>query len=230
MLLLAQIVVTSAAREPGPGVLIEQLLARGARAFSLREVDGAICTGNELSRWVRAAVEAARGLPVQLDASLTDSRVIEWVSKVGFHTVVIGMQALWDPALLRWALDLLGPRLVAELNVDGGYLFDPPEGGFGLELADAVRQLHFQGVRHVLIRDVTALEVPLTRLQSVSGNLAMDITYHGPVRTMDDIRELGMLDPRHLRGVVVGAPLYDGSMDVAEASRLAATVSDHAAE
>lgn len=204
----------------GPRALVELLTRRGAKAFQLRDVDG-VFGSSELPPWLASTIEAAGTAPVQLDAALADSQAIERATGLGFDSVVISMRALFEPMQLRWALDLLDRRLVVELQADGDYLFDPPAGAFGMELREAVRQLHFQGVRHVLIRDVTALEVPLTRLQDLGGNLGMDITYQGPVRTLDDIRELTMLDPRHFHAVVIGEALLTGELDIARATEIA---------
>jgi phosphoribosylformimino-5-aminoimidazole carboxamide ribonucleotide (ProFAR) isomerase len=223
VLVRAQISITSDRLLFGDGnvlTLAEALVAKGARALQLRDIDGDIPKG-DLPVWLEQLFATLGGdVPVQLDSAVHDSSAIERLAAVPFDGIVVGMKALFEPMLLRWALDLLGPRLVAELNVDGDHLFDPPPHGFSLELGEAVRQLHFQGVRHVLFRDITGLELPLNRLQTVCGTLGMGVTYAGPVRSLDDIRELTMIDPVHLLGVVVGEPLYDGRVDIGRATRL----------
>lgn len=203
--------------------LAEALLRKGARAFQLRDPEGLVTAEEELPGWLdRLFALVGDDAPVQHDGATEDSHALERLAAAPFDSIVVGMGGLFEPLRLRWALDLLGPRLVAGLEVDGDYLFDPPSAGFSLELMEAVRQLHFQGVRHVLYRDVTGSELPLQRLQQICGSLTMDVTYSGVVRALGDVEELTLLDPRHFRAVVLGEPLFDGRIDIGEATRIAA--------
>jgi phosphoribosylformimino-5-aminoimidazole carboxamide ribonucleotide (ProFAR) isomerase len=195
------------------------LVAQGARAVQVRDVDGRLAAAPGQATWLGELVDQAE-VPVQLDAALFDPSAIERVARIGLATIVVAQVAAFDPALLRWAMDLLGHRLVVELQVDGQYLFDPPRAGYALELIEAARRLKFQGVRHVLFRDVTGVELPLQRLRELTVDVGMGVTFAGLVRSLDDLRELTVIDSSNLLAVVVGEPIYDGRIRLADANVL----------
>ena len=89
------------------------------------------------------------------------------------------------PMLLRWALDLFGPRVVVELQVDDEYLFDPPPKAFGTEVVDVLTALHVQGVRRILYRDVNpAAEPPLSRLQELGDRVPIRLIRDGDLEAI----------------------------------------------
>ena len=190
-----------------------QLVVRDPMQRMLRQRSGA---GDSM---LLSLIAAAGSVPVVLDAGLSHGDMIDRVARMPFAAVVLDAQALFDPMLLRWALDVLGERTMVELRSDGDYLYDPPESGYALELVEAARQLRFQGVRRVLLRDVTGTELPLPRLQAIA-DVGLDVTFQGMVRNLDDLRDIAAMTSPHVHAVIVGDALYDGRIRLAEANHI----------
>ena len=225
MIVVPQVLVSARGVLFGEGDPLEvarTLVSQGALALQLRDVDRSISDApDNASEWLRRLVDTI-GVPVQFDGGLADSKALEVLAGIGFETVVVGPHAVFDPLYLRWAMDLLGRRLVVEVQTDGDHLYDAPKGMFHVELVEAVRQLRFQGVRHILLRDVTGLELPLNRLRTICHDIGIRVTFSGPIRSLDDIRELAVVGSEDLVAVVVGEPVYDGRVRLADANRIAA--------
>jgi phosphoribosylformimino-5-aminoimidazole carboxamide ribonucleotide (ProFAR) isomerase len=205
--------------------MVRELAAKGAREVALLDLDGTLAN-DVLPQWAEALVAVA-GVPVRFDGHVHDGARIERLSRAGFGAVTVDQHAVFDPMLLRWALDLYGARLLVEIQVDGEYVFDAPPAAFGKELVDVLADLHFQGVRRLLYRDITGAELPLRQLLELADRLpGLRMTYQGRVRGVGDVAELAML------GATIDAVLVDASLvlendlDLDAANRAAATAPD----
>lgn len=201
---------------------VRELAALGATEVALHDLDGTLA-GDVLPQWVEAIVAVA-GVPLRFDGRVHEGSRIERLARAGFGSVVVDQTAVFDPVVLRWALDLYGPRLVVEVLVDGEYVFDPPPGAFDRELVDVLGDLHFQGVRRLLYRDVTGEALPLQRLLELRDRLpGTGITVSTRVRSVDDVAELSMVGTS-IEAVLVDAELVrSGSFDLEAANRAAAS-------
>lgn len=203
-----------------PVRLVRELASRGASEVALLDLDGTLAS-DVLPQWTEAIVAVA-GTGLRFDGRLHEGSRIERIVRAGFASVVVDQEAVFDPIILRWALDVCGPRLLVEVQVDGDYVFDAPPAAFGKELVDVLGDLHFQGVRRLLYRDVTGEALQINRLQQLRDRVpGMRFTYVGGVRTTGDIAELGALGST-IEAVHVNAELVlDGTIDLAAANRIA---------
>jgi phosphoribosylformimino-5-aminoimidazole carboxamide ribonucleotide (ProFAR) isomerase len=214
--------LVAAGEELPPVRIARQLVELGAREVALLDLDGVVA-GDVLPEWLPSLVAVA-GVPVRFDGRVHDGSRIERLTRAGLATVVVDQDAVFDPIILRWALDLHGPGLCVELQVDGEYVFDAPPEAYGRELVDVLEALHMSGARRVLYRDVTGEALPLQRLLELGDRTpGLRFTYQGSaVRTVGDVTELAMVGPV-LEAVLVDSQLVlDGGFDLAAANRAAA--------
>lgn len=199
---------------------VRALVAAGAEQVAVLDLDGTLAS-DVLPQWTEAMVAVA-GVPLQFDGRLYEGSRIERVARAGFASVVVDQTAVFDPLVLRWALDLFGDRLLVEVQVDGDYVFDPPPAAFDRELVDVLGDLHLRGVRRVLHRDVTGAAPQLQRLLELGDRLpGMRFTYQGAVHDVEAIGELAMVGPV-VDAVLVDASLVlDGRIDLGAARRAA---------
>jgi phosphoribosylformimino-5-aminoimidazole carboxamide ribonucleotide (ProFAR) isomerase len=219
--LVVQVDITDAAADAGAGVVarVSQAVDAGATFVALRDPIGRWAAAADTPLWLRTL--ASLDIDVRYDGSLTDPRAIERIARLPFDDMVIGVNAAADPSLLRWSIDLLGPRLVVDVPVDDSYLFDPPAPMFGVEVIEVLRLLGAHGTRRAIWRDVTANEVPLGRIRGLASATGMDLDYHGPINSVTDLADLAAIAGDVVTGVIVGEPLFDGSIDMGEATRIA---------
>lgn len=204
-----------------PMQIVRELVTRGAREVSVLDLDGTLAD-DVLPQWAEALVAIA-DVPVRFDGHLHEGSRIERLARAGFGSIVVDQAAVFDPVVLRWALDLYGPRMVVELQVDGDYVFDAPPAAFGREVVDVVADLHFQGVRRILYRDVTGDELPLQRLLELTDRLpGMHLTFQGAVRDVEAVAELTMVGPAIEAVLVDSARVFGGDIDLVDANRVAA--------
>ncbi|MCB0879101.1 MAG: hypothetical protein KDC46_09000 [Thermoleophilia bacterium] len=201
---------------------VRELVARGADEVAIYDLDGTLA-GDVLPQWLEALVAVA-GVPLRFDGHLHQGSRIERLARAGFESIVVDQSAVFDPVLLRWALDLYGTRLLVEVKVDTDYVFDPPPAAFDQEIVDVLGNLHFQGVRRALYRDVTGEDLPLQRLLELADRTpGLRLTYQGAVRDVDAVAELAMLGPA-IEAVLVDEQLVlADAIDLREAKRAASS-------
>jgi phosphoribosylformimino-5-aminoimidazole carboxamide ribonucleotide (ProFAR) isomerase len=203
-----------------PVRVVRDLVARGATEVSILDLDGTLAD-DLLPQWVEALVAVA-GVPLRFDGRLHEGARIERLARAGFRSIVVDQTAVFDPMVLRWALDLYGPRLVVEVQVDGEYVFDAPPAAFGRELVDVLGDLHFQGVRRLLYRDVTGQDLPTQRLLELVDRMpGTRITYQGGVRDVEAVAELAMVGSAIEAVLVDSLRVTDGDLDLDAANRAA---------
>jgi phosphoribosylformimino-5-aminoimidazole carboxamide ribonucleotide (ProFAR) isomerase len=203
-----------------PVRLVRDLVALGAGEVSILDLDGTLA-GDVLPQWVEAIVAVA-GVPLRFDGRLHEGSRIERLARGGLASIVVDQTAVFDPMVLRWALDLYGPRLVVEVQVDGDYVFDPPPAAFDRELVDVLVDLHFQGVRRLLFRDIGRESVPTQRLLELADRLpGTRLSFQGAVRDVDAVAELAMVGPAIEAVLVDSSLVFDGVIDLSAANRAA---------
>lgn len=212
--------LVASGEELPPVAAVRELARLGAQEVQLLDLDGGT-TEDPVPQWLEALVAIA-GVPVRYDGRVHDGRDAERLTRPRFSTLVIDHAALFDPMLVRWTLDLFGPRLCVEVQVDGEYLFDPPKHAFGSELVDVLSQLHVQGVRRVLYRDVTGQRPPLAHLQELGDRVpGMRYTYAGAARALEDVRALAGLGQVVEAVIVDAVAVASGSIDIHAANQIA---------
>lgn len=218
MFLLPQVLIGDTDVDPDARAALElarTFVSAGARSIQIRDPHGALSASAQVVEQL-GALAGGVDATIHYDAALTDPRAMERVMRTSVRGIVVGMHAVFDPLQLRWVLDSLGARrAIVEIVADGEHLFDPPRNAFDMTVVDAVRALRFQGARHVLLRDVTALEPPIDRLRRICGDEQMNVTYDGPVRSPGAVQDLQVVGSR-LHYVVVGDALLDGRLTVEE--------------
>lgn len=200
-----------------PLLRVRELARAGATQVQLLDLDGTL-GDTQLPSWLDSLI-AVSAVPIRIDARLHAGDAIERFARTTCSSIIVDQSAVFDALLLRWALDLLGDRLVVELQLDGDYLFDPPPAAFGIDVIEALGAMHFQGVRRVLLRDVTGEHAPLRQLLTIANrHSGMRLTYVGAVRSVTDIADIASVGPCVEAVVVAADYIDDGRINLAAAN------------
>lgn len=192
----------------------------GARWLHVVDLDGAREGAPVNLEHVRRIV-AAVGVPIQLGGGLRDSPKVEDAISSGAERVVLGTAAVRDPDLTEAIVSAHGERVVVSVDARAGRV--AAEGwteSSDLTPADVIAVLSDRGVERFVYTPVDVdglMEGPdLDSLREVASATDAELIYSGGVGSLDDLRALGSLRLRNLRGVIVGRALYEGRFSVAE--------------
>jgi phosphoribosylformimino-5-aminoimidazole carboxamide ribonucleotide (ProFAR) isomerase len=197
----------------------------GSDAVLLTDLDG-LEAGAPAALALATLLSAEAGLEVTYRGGLQSAADIDRAGEAGVSRFVLDRVAFGDAAVLRWAVDRLGSRLLVALDADGDQVRLPRGQQGPLDLADAAGELAYRGVEAFLHTDLGVAgtltgpaEASLARLLEA---VACPVVYAGGVATAGDVRRLATLGHANLRAVSIATALHEGRLSVAEARAAAA--------
>jgi phosphoribosylformimino-5-aminoimidazole carboxamide ribotide isomerase len=192
--------------------------AEGATRIHLVDLDGARLGRPVNVESVRAILGGVR-VPCQLGGGVRDeATVVAWL-EAGIERVIVGTQALKDPAWFRSMAEAYPSRLVLGLDARDGRV--ATAGWLDVSsveataLADQFDDLPLGGVVYTDIACDGMLAGPnLAATEALARRLKTPVIASGGVSTLEDLANLAALP---VSACIVGRALYDGRFRLSEA-------------
>jgi phosphoribosylformimino-5-aminoimidazole carboxamide ribotide isomerase len=214
-----------------PAEVASRWQAEGAEWLHLVDLDGAK-TGRPVNLDALRAIRQALQIPCQLGGGIRDEASIRlMLDDVGIDRVIVGTQALKQPHWFRSMCETYPGKLVLGLDARGsmvateGWLdvsqtpaLELARQYVGMPLAALVytniaNDGMMQGIDAATLEDMVAL-----------ANFGFPVIASGGVTTLEDLRNLVAAQRRapSLSGAIIGRALYEGTIRLADALRIAA--------
>lgn len=201
-----------------PAAMAELWEAGGARRIHLVDLDGAKEGRPVNVEAVRAILERVH-VPCQLGGGVRDeSTIASWLA-AGIERVIVGTQALKDPAWFRAMAQKYPEKLVLGLDARDGRV--ATAGWLDVSSVEAVtlaEEFDDLPLAAMIYTDIACdgmLEGPnLTATEALARRLKIPVIASGGVATLDDLERLAALP---VAGCIVGRALYEGRFDLKEA-------------
>ena len=198
-------------------------LDAGATWVHVVNLDGAFGVKDEENRLALEAILKS-GAQIQFGGGLRSLDGVERAIKLGVSRVVLGTIAIEHPELIAAALEIYGEeRIAVGIDVrDGLVRVRGWQENSGMSATGLALQMKNIGLHTAIFTDVSrdglgsGLNVLSTRELAEASGLA--VIASGGVRALEDViaaKQAG------LAGVIIGRALYDGTIDLPEAIRIA---------
>lgn len=199
-----------------PPAVARRYRAAGARWIHVVDLDGARTGRPANLDPVRAIVDAASGMQVEVGGGIRDTEVAGEVLDLGARRVIVGTRAIRDPAWLREVALRFPDRVVLGLDARGGILavegWQRDTDLTVLEFLEGVRDLPLAAIVYTDIRRDGMMSGPnveaTARLAEASP---FPVVASGGVTTVADVvrlREAG------IPAAIIGRALYEGKITV----------------
>ena len=210
-----------------PAEIARHWLEQGARRLHLVDLNGAFAGEPKNFPAIKEILAAvAQHIPVQLGGGIRNLATIEKYLALGLNDVIIGTAAVDNPDFVREACREFPGRIIVGLDakdgmvaVDGWAKITPHRA------ADLGRRFAGDGVNGIIYTDIgrdgmmKGINTEATvRLAQETG---LPVTASGGLTNLDDVRALAAAEPHGVSGAITGRAIYEGSIDFAEAQRLA---------
>lgn len=206
--------------------------AEGARRLHVADLDGVLTGTLQNGPIIRQLLDVVK-IPVQVGGGIRDLETIRQLFDWGAATVIVGTLAVEHPELVRQVVAEYGDRVMVSIDV----VSNPGMGG-GLEvvtsgwtrrsaksgeaLAEAMRTL---GVKGLVVtdteRDGTLMGLNIDKLQRFVHAVTLPVIVAGGVARLDDLKRLVALESNGIVGVIIGKALYEGTLSLEDALRVA---------
>ena len=199
--------------------------AAGAQLLHVVDLDGAFSSRPQNLESIRR-LRQALSIPIELGGGIRTLDTIAAYIDLGIDRLILGTVALKDPDLAARACADYPGRIIFGLDAKDGLLavegWTETSQKTALDAAQALARLKPAAFIYTdIARDGVKRGVNIPATRALAEAVDIPVIASGGVSCLDDIRALLPLEALGVMGVITGRALYDGSLDLAEAIRLA---------
>jgi phosphoribosylformimino-5-aminoimidazole carboxamide ribotide isomerase len=210
-----------------PGAMAAHWKAQGARRLHIVDLNGAFAGKPKNEPAIKAIVKAMGDeVPIQLGGGIRDLDTIERYLDDGISYVIIGTAAVKNPGFLHDACSAFPGHVIVGLDAkDGKVATDGWSKMTGHDVIDLGRKFEDYGVEAIIYTDIgrdgmlTGVNVEAT--QKLADALRIPVIASGGLSNLEDIRKLSAVESSGVIGTIAGRAIYDGSLKLDEAQKLA---------
>ncbi len=198
----------------------------GARRIHLVDLDGAFAGKPVNAEIIHAIVERFPEVPVQIGGGIRDEDTIQEYLNVGVQYVIIGTKAVSEPHFIRdVALEFPGHIIVGLDAKDGKVAVDGWSKLSRHDVIDMAQKFEDYGVEAIIYTDISRdgmmQGVNVESTARLAREIRIPVIASGGITNLDDIRALGAVAEDGIMGAITGRAIYEGTLDFAEAEKLA---------
>ena len=210
-----------------PGAMAAHWLKLGAKRLHVVDLNGAAAGRPKNERAIKAIVEAAGGkMPIQLGGGIRDLDTIERYLDSGISYIIIGTAAVKTPGFLHDACGAFPGQIMVALDArDGKVAVDGWSKITGHDVVDLARKFQDYGVEAVIYTDIgrdgMLSGVNIDATVALARELTVPVIASGGITDLEDVKALCKVEPEGIIGAITGRAVYQGTLDFAEAQKLA---------
>ena len=198
---------------------------QGAKRLHLVDLDGA-SQGKPVNKRTIEKIIRAVPVPIQLGGGIRDRDTIKSYFDLGLHYLILGTAAHKDPGLVEEACDKFPGQIV--LGIDAKENRVALEGWreeivlTPVELAKRFEDVSLTAVIYTDIhRDGMKTGPNVDATRALAAEIQTPVIASGGISSISDVSKLSTLSESGVIGMITGRALYDGSLDLVEAIRVA---------
>lgn len=209
-----------------PVAVAKRWVAAGARRLHIVDLDGAFAGKPVNGKVIQAILEACGEIDVQVGGGIRDDETIEFYVGMGVRYVIIGTTAVNTPHFVADACAEFPGHIIVGLDAKNGKV--AIDGWSKLshhDVEDLAKHFERDGVEAIVFTDISRdgmmQGVNVESTLKLARELSIPVIASGGITTLDDIRKLGEISGEGIMGAIIGRALYEGTIDLAEAQKLA---------
>ncbi len=208
-----------------PAAMARRWTGSGAQRLHLVDLDGAV-QGEPVNREVVRAIVETTAVPVQLGGGIRDMTAVESYLRMGVTQVILGTSAIQDPDFLEAACRAFPGRVILGLDARGervavrGWTED-----VSLTPVDVARRCEPMDLFAIIYTDIhrdgmsTGPNLEATR--TLARSVRTPVIASGGISGPQDVTAVARLETSGVIGMITGRALYQGTLDLSEAIRIA---------
>ncbi len=202
----------------------------GAERIHIVDLDGAIEGKPVNVDIIHSIAEAYPNIPLQIGGGIRDEDTIQTYLDVGVSYVIIGTRAVTTPHFVSDVCLEFPGHIIVGLDAKNGKL--ATDGWSKLSNHDAndmAQRFEEDGVAAIIFTDISrdgmlnSLNIEAT--VNLCSKISIPVIASGGVTNLEDIRSLCEITEEGIFGVITGRAIYEGTLDFAEAQKLAKKIS-----
>lgn len=207
-----------------PVAIARKWIEEGAPRLHIVDLDGAF-SGYPRHLGIAEKIKKNYSIPVQYGGGIRQIKLIRETLKRGIDYVILGTRAL-SFNFIKKAVDEFGEKIIVSIDCKQGKLAIK---GWEVETSvkpkELAKRLASIGVITFILTDITkdgTLEgVNITFIEHFIRELSSNLIVAGGISTVEDIKKIGEIGKGKIKGVIIGKALYEGTIKLKEAIKVA---------
>ncbi len=206
--------------------MAERWVAAGARRLHLVDLDGALAGKPINAELVHDIAAAFPDVPIQIGGGIRDEDTIQAYLNAGVSYVIIGTKAVTAPHFVADVCLEFPEHIIVGLDTKEGKV--ATDGWSKLSRHDALDMAkHFEndGIVSIIFTDISRdgmmNSVNTEATIELCRHIAIPVIAAGGITNLHDIRSLSAGAQEGIEGAIIGRAIYEGTLDFAEAQKLA---------
>jgi phosphoribosylformimino-5-aminoimidazole carboxamide ribotide isomerase len=198
---------------------------QGAKRLHLVDLDGAF-QGKPVNKTAIEKIISAVPVPIQLGGGIRDMDTIKAYFDLGLHYLILGTAAHKNPKLVEEACDKFPGQIVLGIDAkDDRVALEGWTEEIVLTPVELAKRFEGVSMTAVIYTDIhrdgmkTGPNVDATK--ALATAIQTPVIASGGISTISDVFELSTLSENGVMGMITGRALYDGSLDLVEAIKVA---------
>jgi len=198
----------------------------GAKRLHLVDLDGAFAGKPKNAEVIHQIAAAYPDLPIQIGGGIRDEETIEAYLNAGVQYVIIGTKAVNTPHFVAdVALEFAGHIIVGLDAKNGKVAIDGWSKLSHHDVIDLAQKFADNGVEAIIYTDISRdgmmQGVNVEATARLARAIKIPVIASGGITNMDDIHALGAVAHEGIMGAITGRAIYEGTLDFAEAEKIA---------
>lgn len=208
-----------------PAEVAKKMQALGAEYIHIVDLDGAVA-GEPKNMDVIEAIAGAISIPFQVGGGIRDIDAINLYLTMGASRIILGTTALEKSWFVRDVCEKHHGQILVGIDArDGKVAIKGWEHLTDKVAAELAKELEDAGVAGIIYTDINRdgmLKGPnIEGTKALAQSVKIPIIASGGVSNIDDIKRLKEIESTGVVGVITGKAIYTGSLNLAEAIKVA---------
>lgn len=198
---------------------------QGANRLHLVDLDGAF-QGKPVNKAAIDRIINAVPIPVQLGGGIRDMTTLKAYFDLGLHYLILGTMAHKDPEFVKKACNRFPGQILVGIDArEDRIALEGWTEEVDLTPVALAKRCEGLGVAAIIYTDIhrdgmrSGPNVAATR--ALASAIKIPVIASGGISTLSDVSEVLTLSETGVFGMITGRALYDGSLDLSEAIRVA---------
>ncbi|MDH3972579.1 MAG: 1-(5-phosphoribosyl)-5-[(5-phosphoribosylamino)methylideneamino]imidazole-4-carboxamide isomerase [Gammaproteobacteria bacterium] len=217
-----------------PVAVAERWVEAGARRLHMVDLNGAFAGKPVNAAAVRAVAEAFPDLPIQVGGGIRDEETVQAYLDAGVQFTIIGTAAVSAPHFVNDLCAEFPGHIIVGLDAkDGKVAIDGWSKLSHHPVIDMAQRFENDGVEAIIFTDIgrdgMMSGVNVESTVELAQAIRIPVIASGGITNMDDIQTLCGVADEGIIGAITGRAIYEGTLDLAEAQKLADSLCGSAA-
>ncbi|MDH5229085.1 MAG: 1-(5-phosphoribosyl)-5-[(5-phosphoribosylamino)methylideneamino]imidazole-4-carboxamide isomerase [Gammaproteobacteria bacterium] len=198
----------------------------GARRLHLVDLNGAFAGKPVNGAAIEAIAKAFPDVPIQVGGGIRDEDTVQTYLDLGVQYVIIGTKAINAPHFVEDLCLEFPSHVIVGLDAkDGKVAIDGWSKLSNHDVIDMAQRFESMGVEAIVYTDIgrdgMLNGVNIESTVALAQAIRIPVIASGGITNIEDVKAVCAVEDEGIMGAITGRAIYEGTLDFAEAQRLA---------